>query len=132
MKKITKEMCDVYVKDSYKSKFICLVAVCIFVIVVLWFFTKNAIVVAISIALAIIAITLVFVAASKKIKNINPGVYTPGFIFFIFLLAATNTSVMAIIAKAIEIATTIAFLVKNHNTTITKIQTATRHMNFDL
>ena len=72
MKKITKEMCGVYVKDSYKSKFIFLVAVCIFVIIVLWFFTKNAIVVAISIALAIIAITLVFVAASKKIKNINP------------------------------------------------------------
>lgn len=71
MKKITKAMCKIYVKDSYKSKLISLVAVCIFVIVALWFFTKNAIVVAISIALAIIAITLIFVATSKKMKNIN-------------------------------------------------------------
>ena len=69
MKKITKEMCEIYVKDSYKSKLIFLVVICIFVIVALWFFTKNAIVVAISIALALIAITLVFVETSKKIKN---------------------------------------------------------------
>ena len=69
MKKITKEICEIYVKDSYKSKLIFLVVVCIFVIVALWFFTKNAIVVAISIALSLIAITLVFVETSKKIKN---------------------------------------------------------------
>ena len=71
MKKITKEMCRSYVTDSYKSKLIFLVAVCIFVTVALWFFTKNAIVVAISIFLALLVITLVFVATSKKIKNIN-------------------------------------------------------------
>ena len=46
MKKITKEMCDVFIKDYYKSYPIFLVVFSVLALIALWFFTKNIVIVA--------------------------------------------------------------------------------------
>jgi hypothetical protein len=64
MKRITKEMCMVYIKDHYKSNSIVLFILSIFAVAAVGFFTKNLIIAAIVSALA-------FVAIFFKIKRIE-------------------------------------------------------------
>ena len=71
MKKITKEMCMVYVKDYYKSNAIVLFILSIFAVVGVGFFTKNVIIAAIVAALALLAILFIINAKTKKIQNLN-------------------------------------------------------------
>ena len=71
MKKITKEMCMVYVKDYYKSNAIVLFILSIFAVVGVSFFTKNVIIAAIVAALAFLAIFFIIKAKTKKIENLN-------------------------------------------------------------
>ena len=71
MKKITKEMCMVYVKDYYKSNAIVLFILSIFAVVGVGFFTKNVIIAAIAAALALLAILFIMNAKTKKIQNLN-------------------------------------------------------------
>ena len=71
MKKITKEMCDVFIKDYYKSYPIFLVVFSILALIALWFFTKNIVIVAILAALALIAIIFIIYITNKKINNVN-------------------------------------------------------------
>ena len=71
MKKITKEMCMVYVKDYYKSNAIFLFILSIFAVVAVGFFTKNVIVAAIVAALAFVIIFFIIKTTAKKIKNVN-------------------------------------------------------------
>lgn len=71
MKKITKEMCTVFIKDYNKSKPIFLIFVSIFALVTLWLFTKNIIVVAISAALLLALSILAIYIANRKINNID-------------------------------------------------------------
>ncbi|MBQ8858571.1 MAG: hypothetical protein IJ012_02135 [Clostridia bacterium] len=73
MKKITKEMCTVFIKDHYKSKPIFLIFISIFAPIALWFFTKNIIVVAISAALLLALSILAIYIANQKINNIDLG-----------------------------------------------------------
>ncbi len=71
MKKITKEMCEVFIKDHYKSSPIFLVIASIFALVALWFFTENIVIVSILAAVALAAIIFVIYRTNKKIKNVN-------------------------------------------------------------
>ena len=71
MKKITKEMCMVYVKDYYKSNAIVLFILSIFAVVGVGFFTKNVIIAAIVAALALLAILFIIKVKTKKIENLN-------------------------------------------------------------
>ncbi len=71
MKKITKEMCEVFIKDYYKSNPIFLVVVSIFALVALWFFTRNILIVSILAIVALIAILFIIHITNKKINNIN-------------------------------------------------------------
>ena len=71
MKKITKEMCEVFIKDYYKSNPIFIVVVSIFALVALWFFTKNIVIVAIFAALALVAIIFIIYITNKKVNNVN-------------------------------------------------------------
>ena len=71
MKKITKEMCEVFIKDHYKSSPMFLVFVAIFALVALWFFTKNIVIVATSAALALVAIIFIIYITNKKVNNLN-------------------------------------------------------------
>ncbi|MBQ8862053.1 MAG: hypothetical protein IJ021_04855, partial [Clostridia bacterium] len=56
MKRITKEMCMIYIKDLYKSNLIVLSILSVFAVVAVGFFTKNVIVAAIVAALAFVII----------------------------------------------------------------------------
>ena len=71
MKKITKEMCDVFIKDYYKSHPIFLVVFSVLALIALWFFTKNIVIVAIFAALALVAIIFIIYITNKKINNVN-------------------------------------------------------------
>ena len=71
MKKITKEMCEVFINDYYKSNLIVLFIVSIFALVALWFFTKNIVIVAIFAALALVAIIFIIYITNKKVNNVN-------------------------------------------------------------
>ena len=71
MKKITKEMCDVFIKDYYKSYPIFLVVFSILALIALWFFTKNIVIVAIFAALALVAIIFIIYITNKKVSNVN-------------------------------------------------------------
>ena len=71
MKKITKEMCEVFIKDYYKSNPTALFIVSIFALVALWFFTKNIVIVAIFTALALVSIIFIIYITSKKVNNVN-------------------------------------------------------------
>ena len=71
MKKITKEMCEVFIKDYYKSNPIFLVVISIFALVALWFFTKNIVIVSIFAALALVAIIFIIYITNKKVNNVN-------------------------------------------------------------
>ena len=70
MKKITKEMCMVYVKDYYKSNAIVLFILSIFAVVGVGFFTKNVIIAAIVAALTLLAI--LFIPYFKSLIEIYP------------------------------------------------------------
>ena len=56
MKRITKEMCMIYIKDHYKSNLIVLSILSVFAVIAVGFFTKNVIVAAIIAALAFVTI----------------------------------------------------------------------------
>ena len=56
MKRITKEMCIVYIKDHYGSNLVVLSILSVFVVIAVGFFTKNVIVAAIVAALAFVTI----------------------------------------------------------------------------
>jgi hypothetical protein len=71
MKKITKEMCDVFIKDYYKSYPIFLVVFSVLALIALWFFTKNIVIVAIFAALALVAIIFIIYITNKKVNNVN-------------------------------------------------------------
>ena len=71
MKRITKEMCMVYIKDYYKSNLIFLSILSVFAVIAVGFFTKNVIVAAIVAALAVLAILFIINAKTKKIQNLN-------------------------------------------------------------
>ncbi len=72
MKKITKEMCMVFIKDYYKSPPIFLIIVSVLVLVALLFFTENIVIVAILAVVAFATIIFVFCRTNKQIKNVNP------------------------------------------------------------
>ena len=71
MKKITKEMCEVFIKDYYKSNPIVLFIVSIFALIALWFFTKNTVIVASFAALALVSIIFIIYITNKKVNNVN-------------------------------------------------------------
>ena len=71
MKKITKEMCTVFIKDYYKSNHIVLFILSIFAVIAVGFFTKNVIIAAIVAALALLAILFIIKVKTKKIENLN-------------------------------------------------------------
>ena len=71
MKKITKEMCEVFIKDHYKSNALFLVAFSIFALNVLWFITKSIVIVSILAAVALGSIIFVICITNKSIKNVN-------------------------------------------------------------
>lgn len=71
MKKITKEMCIVFIKDYYKSNPIALVIFSIFALVALWFFTENIAIVSILAAVALAAIFFIIYRTNKKVNDIN-------------------------------------------------------------
>ena len=64
MKRITKEMCMIYIKDLYKSNLIVLSILSVFAVVAVGFFTKNVIVVAIVAALAFVIIFFIIKTTS--------------------------------------------------------------------
>ena len=71
MKKITKEMCMIFITDHYKSSSIFIVIASICALVVLWFFTKNIVIVSILAAVVLAAILFMIYKTSKKINNVN-------------------------------------------------------------
>ena len=71
MKRITKEMCMIYIKDHYKSNLIVLSILSVFSVVAVGFFTKNVIVAAIVAALAFVTIFFIIKTTTKKIENVN-------------------------------------------------------------
>lgn len=71
MKKITKEMCIIFIKDHYKSSSIFLVIASIFALVALWFFTQNIVIVSILAVVALAAILFMIYKTNKKINNLN-------------------------------------------------------------
>ena len=71
MKRITKEMCLVYIKDYYKSNPIALFLLSIFAVVAVGFFTKNVIIAASVAALAFVTELFVIKTTTIKIENVN-------------------------------------------------------------
>ncbi|MBQ7968543.1 MAG: hypothetical protein IJ292_01840 [Clostridia bacterium] len=71
MKKITKEMCTVFIKDYNNSKPIFIIFVSLFALVALWFFTQNIVIVSILAAVALAAILFMIYKTNKKNNNVN-------------------------------------------------------------
>ena len=71
MKRITKEMCMVYIKDHYRSNLIVLSIPSVFAVIAVGFFTKNVIVAAIVAALALLEILFIIKVKTKKIENLS-------------------------------------------------------------
>ena len=71
MKRITKEMCMIYIKDLYKSNLIVLSILSVFAVVAVGFFNKNVIVAVIVAALAFVIIFFIIKTTAKKIENVN-------------------------------------------------------------
>ena len=71
MKRITKEMCMIYIKDHYKSNLIVLSILSVFAVVAVGFFTKNVMVAAIVAALAFVIIFFIIKTTTKRIENVN-------------------------------------------------------------
>ena len=71
MKRITKEMCIVYIKDHYGSNLVVLSMLSVFVVIAVGFFTKNVIVAATVVALAFVTIFFIIKMTTKKIINVN-------------------------------------------------------------
>ena len=65
MKKITKEMCYVLLKDYYKSKIVSQFIISIFVVITLWFFTKNIF----AVVIAALSLVMLCIIQGIKIKN---------------------------------------------------------------
>ena len=70
MKRITKEMCMIYIKDHYKSNLIGSI-LSVFAVVTVGFFTKNVMVAAIVAALAFVIIFFIIKTTTKRIENVN-------------------------------------------------------------
>lgn len=71
MNKITKEMCTVLIQDSNMSKSICLIFLSLFLLVPLWLFTKNIIIVAVSAVLLLALSIFAIYTLNQKNKNID-------------------------------------------------------------
>ena len=71
MKRITKEICMIYIKDHYKSNLIVLSILSVFAVVAVGFFTKNVMVAAIVAALAFVIIFFIIKTTTKRIENVN-------------------------------------------------------------
>ena len=71
MKKITKEMCAIFVRDYNKSKPIFLIFISIFALVALWVLTKNIVVVALSAVLLLVLTIRAVYIVNQKIKDID-------------------------------------------------------------
>lgn len=71
MKKITKEMCEVFIKDYNKSILIFWVIVLIFAPVVLWCFTENFVIISIFAAVALVIIIFMIYRTNRKINSLN-------------------------------------------------------------
>ena len=69
MKKITKEMCMVYVKDYYKSNEIVLFILSIFVAAAVGFFTKNVIIATVAVILGFFTMFFITKATTKNLEN---------------------------------------------------------------
>ena len=69
MKKITKEMCMVYIKDYYKSSTIALFILSIFAAAALGFFTKNVIIAAVVVMLGFFTIFFITKATTKNLED---------------------------------------------------------------
>ena len=65
MKKITKEMCYVFLKDYYKSKIVSQFIISIFAVITLWFFTKNIF----AVVIAALSLVMLCIIQGIKIKN---------------------------------------------------------------
>jgi hypothetical protein len=77
MKRITKEMCMIYIKDHYKSNLIGLSILSVFAVVAVGFFTKNVMVAAIVAALAFVIIFFIIKTTTKgnnksEAERVNP------------------------------------------------------------
>ena len=71
MKKITREMCEVFIKDHSKSSLIFLLIVLIFGFVALWFIAKNTVIVSVLAAVALVAIVCAIYITNKNVNKIN-------------------------------------------------------------
>ena len=72
MKRITKEMCTVFIKDHYKSKTWYPLWILSVVDFFLWYKFKDVTVTVISVAVSLIIFTLIVLIAVNKIKSITP------------------------------------------------------------
>lgn len=71
MKKITKQMCLVFIKDYYKSKIVSQSIVFVFVVIALWSFTKNIFAVVVA-ALSLVTLCIIQgIKTKNKINNID-------------------------------------------------------------
>ena len=69
MKKITKEMCMVYIDDYYKSNRIALFILSIFAVIVSGFITKNVIIAAVVAAFALVMIFFITKTTTKSLED---------------------------------------------------------------
>ncbi len=69
MKRITKEMCMIYIKDIYKSNLIVLSILSVFAVVAVGFFTKNVIIAAVVVILGFFTIFFITKATTKNSED---------------------------------------------------------------
>ena len=69
MKRITKEMCMIYIKDHYKLNLIVLSILSVFAVVAVGFFTKNVIIAAVVVILGFFTIFFITKATTKNSED---------------------------------------------------------------